>query len=130
MKLNILFVISAIYMALLGLGFVFVPQAMGLGAVPADASPALIAYLRVFGSTFIGIAVLNWTARNAEPSTARNAIVLANVVGFGLAAALDLWGVLSGGRQMALVLAIVHFLFTVAFIWAGRTSMSAKTKAS
>lgn len=129
MKLNVLLIISAIYMALLGLGFVFAPQAIGIGAVPAEASPALIAYLRVFGSSFIGIAVLNWAARNAEPSTARNAILLANTVGFGLAAALDVWGVLSGGRQLALALAVIHLLLTAAFIWAGRTSMSAKTKA-
>ncbi len=45
MKLNILLIISAIYMALLGLGFVFAPQAIGIGAVPADATAALIAYL-------------------------------------------------------------------------------------
>jgi len=127
MKLNTLLIISAIYMALLGLGFVFAPQAIGIGALPAEASTPLVAYLRVFGSTFIAIAVLNWTARNAEPSTARNAIVLANTVGFGLAALLDVWGVLSGGRQLALVFAVIHLLLTVAFIWAGRTSMSART---
>ena len=66
-------------MALLGLGVIFAPQTIGIGAVPADAPAALIAYLRVFGSTFLGIAVLNWTARNAEPSTARNAIILATL---------------------------------------------------
>jgi hypothetical protein len=126
MKLNVLLSISAVYMALLGLGFVLAPQIIGIGAVPADASAALIAYLRVFGSTFIAIGVLNWTTRKAETSAARNAIVLANTVGFGLAASLDVWGVLTGGRQLALVFAIVHLLLTVAFIWAGRTSLSAK----
>ena len=128
MKLKVLLVISAIYMALLGLGFVFAPKAIGIGAVPVDTSTALLAYLRVFGSTFIAIGVLNWMARNAEPSTALNAIVLANSVGFGLAAVLDLWGVLSGGRQLALLFAIIHLLLTVAFIWVGRMNMSAKTK--
>ena len=126
MKLNVLLSISAVYMALLGLGFVLAPQIIGIGAVPADASAALIAYLRVFGSTFIAIGVLNWTTRNAETSAARNAVALANTVGFGLAAILDMWGVLTGGRQLALVFAIVHLLLTVAFIWAGRTSLSAK----
>ncbi len=99
MILNVLLVISAIYMALPGLGFVFVPKGIGIGAVPADATGALIAYLRVFGSIFLAIAVLNWIARNAEPSTARHAIVLANTVGFGLAALLDILGALSGGRR-------------------------------
>ena len=114
-------------MALLGLAFVFVPTQIGIAAVPVDASAALIAYLRVFGSTFIAIGVVNWMARNAEPSTARNAILFGNTVGFGLAAILDLWGLLSGGRQLAVVFIIIHLLFTIAFILAGRMSMAAKT---
>ncbi len=64
MALRILLSIAAVYMALVGLGFIFAPQAIGIGAVPADASDALIAYLRLFGSPFLGIAVINWTARN------------------------------------------------------------------
>ena len=127
MKLNILLSIAAVYMALAGLGFIFAPQAFGIGAVPTDASPALIAYLRLFGSPFLGIAVLNWTARNAEPSTARNAIILGNIVGFAAIAALDVWGVFSGGRQLTKAFAVIHLLFAVAFMWVGRMSMSAKT---
>ena len=126
MKLKLLLSITAIYMALLGLGFIFMPQAIGIGAVPADASAALIAYLRVFGSTFIAIALMNWVARNAEPSTALNAIVLANIVGFGSAGLLDVWGLFNGARQLAIVFAAVHLLIAIAFIFAGRTSISAK----
>ncbi|HEX6439480.1 MAG TPA: hypothetical protein VF182_20360, partial [Candidatus Binatia bacterium] len=69
-------------MALVGLGLMFAPQRFGVGAAATDASAALVAYLRLFGSPFLGIAVLNWMARNAEPSTARNAIILGNMVGF------------------------------------------------
>ena len=58
MKLNMLLSIAAIYMALVGLGLIFAPQAFGVGAVPADPSPALIAYLRLWGSPLLGIAVL------------------------------------------------------------------------
>jgi len=68
MKLNVLLSITAVYMALLGVGFMFAPREIGIDAVPADASPALIAYLRIFGGPCLGIAVLNWMARNAEPS--------------------------------------------------------------
>jgi hypothetical protein len=125
-KLNVLLSITAAYMALLGLGFIFAPQTIGIGAVPADASPALIAYLRVFGSTFLGIAVLNWTARNAEPSTARKAVILGNIVGFSVGPALDVWGLLTGARQLAPVFALIHLLIAAAFIWAWRASMSGK----
>lgn len=126
MKLNVLLSISAIYMALLGLGFLFAPEALSFGVVPAGASAALIAYLRSPASTFIGIAVLNWMARNAEASAARNAIVLANTIGFGLAAVLGVLGVLSGVRAVALVFAVINLLIAAAFFWAGRMSMSAK----
>ena len=83
MKLKAVLTVSAIYLAVLGVGFMLAPREIGIGAVPADASPALIAYLRIFGGPVLGIAVLNWMARNAEPSAARDAIILGNIVGFG-----------------------------------------------
>ncbi|HEX6104924.1 MAG TPA: hypothetical protein VFZ26_05030 [Gemmatimonadales bacterium] len=125
MRLSTLLGIAAVYMALAGLGFIFAPQAFGVGAVPAGASPELIAYLRLFGSPFLGIAVLNWTARRAEPSTARDAVILGNIVGFAAIAALDLWGTFSGARQLTKVFAVIHLLFAAAFIGVGRRSMSA-----
>jgi hypothetical protein len=128
MTLRILLSIASIYLACVGLGLIFAPQCFGAGAVPADASAALIAYLGLFGSPFLGIAVLNWMARDAEPSMARNAIILGNVVGFTAIAALDLWGLFSGARPLTKAFAMIHLLFAVAFIWAGRMSMSAVTK--
>jgi len=128
MKLNILLGIAAVYMAVVGLGFIFAPQTIGRGAVPADASAALIAYLRIFGSPFLGIAVLNWTARNAEPSAARNSVILGNIVGFAAIAALDIWGLLSGARELTKVFAVIHLLFAVAFIWVGRMSISTRAR--
>ena len=68
MGLGLLLRIAAIYTALAGLGIMFAPQELGAGAVPADASAALIAHLRVLSSPLLGIAVLDWAARNAEPS--------------------------------------------------------------
>jgi hypothetical protein len=128
MALRILLSIAAIYMALVGLGLIVAPQAIGMGAVPTDTSPALIAYLRLFGSPFLGIAVLNWAVPHAEPSTARHAIILGNMVGFAAIAALDVWGVFSGARPLTKVFAIMHLLFAVAFIWVGRMSLSAKPR--
>jgi hypothetical protein len=128
MKLPVLLGIAAGYMGVAGLAFIFAPRAIGIHAVPTDASDALIAYLRLFGSPFLGIAVLNWTARNAEPSAARDAIILGNIVGFAAIAALDVWGLLSGGRQLTKAFAVVHLLFAVAFIRVGRMGMSAKSR--
>lgn len=126
MKLKVVLVVSSIYLAIVGLGFMFAPRQIGVHAVPSDASPALIAYLRVFSGPFLGIAVLNWMARNAEPSTARNAIVLANIVGFASVTAMDVWGVFSGdAREAAKLFLVIHLLMTVAFIVTGRASMRA-----
>ena len=58
------------------------------------------------------------------PSTARNAIIVGNIVGFAAIAALDLWGLASGARPLTKVFAMIHLLFAVAFIWVGRMSMS------
>jgi hypothetical protein len=91
MNLKAVLTVSAIYLGVLGIGFMLVPRQIGIEAVPADASPALIAYLRIFGGPMLGIAVLNWMARNAEPSSARDAIVVANIVGFACVTAMDVW---------------------------------------
>jgi hypothetical protein len=127
MKLKVILIISALYMALIGLGHLFAPVAMSAGVVPADASSGLIAFLRHYSALFIAIAVMNWMARNAEASTARNAIVLANIVAFGIAAILDVLAVISGAGITGLVPATINLVIATAFIWAGRMSMSAKT---
>jgi hypothetical protein len=127
MKLKAVLITSAIYLAVLGIGFMLAPQQIGIDAVPADASPALIAYLRIFGGPMLGIAVLNWLARNAEPSATRNAIVLANIVGFSCVTLMDVWGVFSGGaRPVAKLFLVIHLLMTVAFVVAGRASLRAQ----
>ena len=126
MRLRAVLTVSAIYQAIVGVGMMLVPRQFGIGAVPPDASPALIAFLRIFGGPMLGIAVLNWMARNAEPSTARNAIVLANIVGFGCVTLMDVWGVFTGGaRPIAKLFLVVHMLLTGAFVVAWRTNMRA-----
>jgi hypothetical protein len=121
MKLKALLTVSAIYMGILGLGFMLAPRQIGIDAVPTDPQPALIAYLRLFGGPFLGIAVLNWLARDARPGSARRAILLGNAVGFACAAAMDVWGVFGGGaRAIAKVFLTVHLLLAVAFALAVR----------
>ncbi len=127
MKLKVMFIISTVYMALIGLGHLFAPVAMSAGVVPADASAGLTAFLRHYSALFLAIAVMNWMARNAETSTARNAIVLANIIAFGLAAILDVLAVLSGAGAAGLVPASINLLIAIGFFWASRMSMPAKT---
>lgn len=126
MKLNTVFTISAIYLGVLGVGFMLAPRQIGIGAVPLDPSPELVAYLRVLGGPFLGVAVLNWLARGAPPSPTRDAIVAANIVGFASVAAMDVWGVSSGGaRDVARIFLVIHLLMTAAFVAAARAGTRA-----
>ena len=123
MNVKAVLTVSAIYLAVLGIGFMLVPRQIGVEAVPADASPALIAYLRVLGGPFLGIAALNWMARNAEPSATRDAILIGNIVGFACVAAMDVWGVFTGGaRSVAKVFLVVHVSMTIACVTTWRAS--------
>lgn len=109
--------LSSIYLVTVGLGLLLVPLQFGVGAVPADASPQLIALIRLLGGPFLGIAVLNWISRDLQPSPALRAILIANIVGFGMVAANDVWGVASGeARAIAKYFLILHSLLTLAFI--------------
>src|SRR3954447_7059042 len=125
--LKIVLVISAIYLGLVGLGMLFAPTAFMFGTVGPEASAALIANLRGPASLFIAIALLNWLARNAEPSKARDAIVVSNIVGFALAGVLDVLAVSSGAPSIELAPAITNFVIVVAFLWLGRARVSAAT---
>jgi hypothetical protein len=127
MKLNVIFIIAAVYMALIGIGHLVAPVAMSAGVVPGDASSGLVAFLRHYAALFMAIAVLNWTARNLEASAARNAIVLANIVAFGLATLLDVLAVVSGAGAAGLVPATINLVIAIAFFWAGRMSTTTKT---
>lgn len=121
--LKLTLTLSGLYLAAVGLALMFFPLQFGVGAVPANASPELVALLRLLGGPFLGIAVLNWLSRNAKPSTVR-AVLLANVVGFGAVAANDVWSVATGeAREIAKVFLIVHLLFTLGFIVAARQSL-------
>lgn len=125
MKLKVILIIAAVYMALIGIGHLFAPVAMSAGVIPADASPGVVAFLRHYSAIFLAIAVMNWMARNAEPSPARNAIVAANIILFALAAILDIAAVLSGAGPAGLVPASMNLVIAALFVWAVRASMPA-----
>jgi hypothetical protein len=128
---KLLFVIAGTYLGAIGLALLVVPAQFGVDAVPDHPSSELIALLRLLGGPFLGIAVLNWMSRNAEPATVRNTVVLANLIGFGVVAVNDIVGVLTGtARDLAKVFLFVHLAFTVAFllVWA-RPTQSVATRA-
>src|SRR5574338_356023 len=107
--------VSALYLGLVGISVMLFPVQFGTGAIPPDASPQLLALLRLFGGPLLGVAVLNWLSRNAAAINLRE-VLLANLVGFGAVTANDLWGIASGeSREVAKLFLIAHLLFTAAF---------------
>lgn len=117
--LKLLLILSGIYLAAIGAGLMFFTRQFGVGAVPPDAAPELLALMRLLGGPFLGIAALNLLSRDAPPSSTRNAIILANLIGFGAVVANDVHGVITGeARDIARVFLIVHLAFALAFAWA------------
>jgi len=117
---KVLLTVSAAYLAAIGAALLLVPAQFGVDAVPDDPSSELIALLRLLGGPFLGIAVLNWMSREVD-SPGLRAVLVANLVGFGLVAANDVVGVLSGdARDLARVFLVVHLAFTAAFVVALR----------
>jgi hypothetical protein len=119
-------ILSSLYLAAIGAALVFFPRQFGVGAVPADAAPELIALLRLLGGPLLGIAVLNWLIRDASPSSARSAVLIGNLVGFGAVAANDVWSVANGeARELAKIFLVIHLSFTLAFALAVRSGRAA-----
>lgn len=123
MKPAFLLSAAAIYLALVGLGFLFVPDILVFGAL--GTTPAIIvAELRQYGGALLGIAVLNWLSRNAEASIARNGILVGNAVGFGLVAVGGVLRQLSGAVAVGWIFVVINLIFAVSFLIAARMSMS------
>jgi hypothetical protein len=118
--------LSAIYLAAIGLALIFFPLQFGRGAVPSDAAPELLALLRLLGGPLLGVAALNWLSRSVDPP-ALERVLLSNIVGFGAVAANDVWGVISSeARDLAKLFLVVHLGFAVAFLVAALRARRAR----
>lgn len=83
MKLSTLMVINAVIAVVFGIAFVLIPwQVLSLYGVQAN--PELNYVGQLFGASLVTFAVLTWSARNADASDARKAIVLALLIGDGI----------------------------------------------
>ena len=123
MKPSNLFSTAAIYLALVGLGFLLVPGILTFGALGGTPT-VIIAELRQYGGALLGIAVLNWVARDAEPSKARDGVFLGNTVGFGLVAIGGVLRQLSGAVPIGWLFVFINVLIAISFLIVGRANMS------
>lgn len=114
---------AALYLGLIGLGFLLVPGTLVFGAL-GNTPAIIVAELRQYGGALLGIAVLNWVARNTEPSRARDGIFLGNTVGFGFVAMGGMLRQLSGAVAIGWVFVLINMLFAIAFFLLGRANIS------
>jgi hypothetical protein len=80
MKLSTLLAIAAVIGAVFGVAFVVASgPLLSIYGITLDKAGTLVAQL--FGALLIGLATLNWFARNVSDPEARQAVVLGNLVG-------------------------------------------------
>ena len=88
MKISTLMIINAVVGAVFGVAFVLIPGKI-FSIYGVEASAILKSTGQMLGAYAVGIAVLTWSARKSNDSSARRAIVLAlfigNAVGFVVA---------------------------------------------
>ena len=115
MKLNILLIVSAAYCSVVGIGMIFAPDAIVFGALGDNPAAIVVQVLRGSGGTLLSITVLSWMVKNVQRSKERDAIVVFNIVAYGLATIAGLVGQVSGAPRQAMIIAVIHALFTTAF---------------
>jgi hypothetical protein len=94
-KLSNLLMVAAAIAAVFGVGFVVASGALlSVYGITLDKAGTLVAQL--FGALLIGMAVLNWFARNVTDPAARQAVVLGNLSGDVVGFVVILLGQLAG----------------------------------
>lgn len=124
MKPKLLLTLASIEIALIGLLGVLIPTTTAYG-FEVNMPDYFNATARIPFSLFFGLALVNWFARNAEASKARDAIFLGNTVGHVFWALIVAITVLTPGAQPAGWVAVgIYLLFAIAFFLVGRANMS------
>ncbi|HEV7905960.1 MAG TPA: hypothetical protein VGO96_19120 [Pyrinomonadaceae bacterium] len=122
MKLNTMFLITAILTFIGGLIIIAVPEMLMsffTGRPMVDKAPVL--YIQWFGVALLGFSVMTWRARNLSSTEARRTILItmfaycvvgAAVTGrFQLTGVLNSWGWFFPGHLAALGLCYAYYLF-------------------
>ena len=128
MKLKMLLTGYAVLAAAFGAALLVVPSGFAslVGVPQLNVLETLL--LQLIGALDIGLGVMCWTARTAEASKARDALILGLTVVNGLAAVVfGLTAVAVGGNLILWASAALDALFAVLFIVTLRQGMSAPT---
>ncbi|MEW6241714.1 MAG: hypothetical protein AB1564_12985 [Chloroflexota bacterium] len=128
MKLIVMFTIAAVYGIAIGLLSLIAPAASSAGTLTDGMPGMLFMIVRFWGVAYIGLGLIAWLVRNAEPSKARDGVTLGLTVFFALHALTSLYGQFTDTSVSThWVMATGQALIAVGFLVAGRVSMSGKS---
>ncbi|MBI5824139.1 MAG: hypothetical protein HZB18_08945 [Chloroflexi bacterium] len=129
MKLNVMFIIAAVYGIFLGLFELIAPAAASAGTLTDSMPGMLFMIVRFWGVAYIGLGLIAWFVRNAEASKARDGVTLGLTVFFTLHALTSLYGQFTDASMSThWIMATIQALIAVGFFSAGKASMSANVK--
>ena len=124
MKLNVMFIIAAIYGLVVGLPSIVAPEAMASMAHQEFPASTLMVF-RFLGCAELGLGLIAFLVRNAEASKTRDGVVLGFTIYFALHALTSLYGQFTDtSMSMHWVMATIQGLIAIGFFVAGRASMA------
>ena len=115
MKPKILMILSAVFLAAIGLAMLFAPdRVLGVHGTESDAATALL--IQMSGALYLGFAILNWTARGVMTSGVYSRLFAqGNFLHFAIVAILLIdAAIVFGARELAFS-ATVYSAFAVWF---------------
>ena len=125
MKLNVMFLIAAVYGILIGLLNLFIPTLATQGTLTASSPGFIFMAMRFWGVSYIGLGLIAWLVRNAEPSKTRDGVTMGFFIFFLLHGLTSLYGQFTDiSISGHWIMALVQLLISVGFFMAGRASMS------
>ena len=123
MELNLLFTVSSIYLALLGLGMLISPTTMMPGAL-ISTSLVLIDIFRGIAGVCFGASIIDWAApKCSEASNVRDAIILGNTIGFAFATVFGIFSIIQGLSMFQWIFVAIDVLLANGFFIVGISSI-------
>lgn len=117
MKLSVFLTIVAVVAFIFGILCILIPGALlSLYGISLSAGGQVVA--RLFGAALLGYSVLTWSARKAEDSEARKAIIFALFVGETLGFVVALIAQLAGAvNALGWSTVVIYFLLALGFCY-------------
>ena len=118
MNTTLLMQASSIFMGVLGLGAIFMPQEL-LAYGAAQSGVAGLAAMQITGALYFGFAMLNWAAQaNLMGGIYSRPVAIGNLTHFTVASIAILKIALAGERSIPIIAAAcIYTVFAILFAW-------------